>query len=230
MDSCTAQALQESLGSHDELDRITATGAKTVKIIKPDIDNNIILKNIEHAEKCGCIAVGMDLDHAFNHKGEYDNIFGEQMAPKTLEEVVGFVKATKLPFIIKGVLSVTDTSKCLKAGVKGIVVSHHHGIQAFAIPPLMILPQIKKASKNLEIFVDCSVETGMDAFKSIALGARAVSVGRALMKPLSEGGADAVAKKILDITAGLKGAMSRTACAKLTDINSSIIWSRACSH
>jgi len=214
------------MGSPEELDRITATGAKTIKIIKPDIDNDVILKNIAHAEKCGCIALGVDIDHAFNWKGEYDNVVGEQMAGKTLEEIAGFVRATKLPFIIKGVLSVTDTIKCIRAGVQGIVVSHHHGIQEFAIPPLMVLPEIKKAvaSDSMKIFVDCSVESGMDAFKSIALGAHAVSVGRAIMQPLADGGADAVAAKIKEMTERLAAAMSRTNCHTLGDIESSIIW------
>ena len=132
------------MGEEAELEAITATGAKTIKIIKPHSDNKIIFEKIQHAEKCSCFAVGMDVDHSFNGKGEYDIVQGLPMSPKTFDEIRSFVKATKLPFIIKGVLSEQDTYKCLEAGVKGIVVSHHHGILDYAVPPLMILPKIAK--------------------------------------------------------------------------------------
>ena len=115
------------MGDEAELKAITDTGARTIKIVKPHADNRDVFKEIEYAEKFGCLAVGMDVDHALNRRGAYDNVFGFNMRPKTLGEIKEFVKATKLPFIIKGVLSEQDTRKCLDAGVRGIVVSHHHG-------------------------------------------------------------------------------------------------------
>jgi hypothetical protein len=96
--------LWAGMGNEAELESMVATGADVVKIIKPYSDNSIIYRQLEHAEKCGVLAVGMDVDHAFNKKGEYDNVVGAQMSPKTLSEIKSFVEATKLPFIIKGVL------------------------------------------------------------------------------------------------------------------------------
>ena len=213
------------MGSDDELSRITATGAKTIKIIKPDRDNDIILHNIAHAEKCGCLAVGIDLDHSFTRRGEYDVVEGEHMSGKSLEEIAGFVKSTKLPFIIKGVLSVLDAKKCVRAGVKGIVVSHHHGIMNYAVPPLMVLPEIMKVlDGGMKVFVDCGVESGMDVFKCIALGAHAASTGRAIIKPLEESGAAGVENTIREMTAQLAGVMANTSCADLDKIEPSIIW------
>jgi 4-hydroxymandelate oxidase len=213
------------MGDEAELEDIIATGAKTIKIIKPHMDNDIIFKKIEHAEKCGVLAVGMDVDHAFNSKGQYDTVLGLPMTSKTLEEIKSFVKATKLPFIIKGVLSEQDAYKCIEAGVKGIVISHHHGIQDFAIPPLMILPKIAKiVDRSIPIFVDCGVSNGMDAFKALALGATAVSVGRVLMNSLIEDGAHGVQKRIEDMTLELSGAMARTCSKDIMHIDSSVIW------
>jgi len=212
------------MGDEAELEGITATGAKTIKIIKPYADNNDILRKIKHAEDCGCIAVGMDIDHQFDGDGQYDVCLGFHMRPKTLEEVRGFVNATKLPFIIKGVLSVVDALKCVEVGVQGIVVSHHHGIMGFSMPPLMILPEIVKAvDGKLKIFVDCSVETGLDVFKALALGADAVSVGRAMMGPLTDNGAPGVTKKINDINATVAGAMARTCSPTITQIDPSVV-------
>ena len=212
------------MGDEAELERITAAGAKTVYIIKPHKDDDIIFRKIAHAEKCGCIAVGMDIDHAYNGRGEYDVVLGEPMTGKTLDEIKSFVNATNLPFIIKGVLSVHDALKCADAGVGGIVVSHHAGMMDFAIPPLMVLPEIIKAiDGEMPVFVDCGVESGYDVFKALALGAAAVSVGRALMPPLSENGAEGVKKTIKNMTAQLAGVMARTCSADLSQIERSMV-------
>ena len=69
----------------------------------------------------------MDIDHAFNSEGGYDNVFGLPMKPKSTQELAEFVAAAKVPFIVKGVLSPEDAEKSVKAGAAGLVVSHHHG-------------------------------------------------------------------------------------------------------
>ena len=213
------------MGDEKELEDITATGARTIKIIKPYVDNDYILQRIAHAEKCGVMAVGMDIDHAFSGKGKYDVVLGMEMRPKSLEEMKEFVKATKLPFVVKGVLSVKDAEKCLEAGVKGIVVSHHHGIIDYAVPPLMILPEIVRVvQKQIPVFVDCGIESGSDVFKALALGADAVCVGRALMGSLQVNGAEGVQEKIASLTEELAGIMARTGASDLSQIDPSVIW------
>lgn len=213
------------MGEKDELEHITETGAKTIKIIKPYADNGMIFDRIAHAADCGVLAVGIDVDHAYNYKGECDEILGYKMSGKSIDEIKGFVSYSKVPFIIKGVLSEQDAHKCLEAGVQGIVISHHHGIMDYAVPPLMILPKIAKAvGKKIPIFVDCCIENGMDVYKALALGATAVSIGRAVMKPLGDNGADGVRDKINFATSELKAVMARTCCASLNEINESVIW------
>lgn len=215
------------MGDEAELEAITSTGAKTIKIIKPHSDNNIIFKRIEHAEKCGVLALGMDIDHSFNSKGDFDNVLGFQMSGKTIDEIKEFVNATKLPFIIKGVLSEKDTYKCLEAGVKGIVISHHHGIIDYAVPPLMVLPKIAKmVNRSIPIFVDCGIASGIDVFKALALGADAVSVGRTLIPHLNKDGADGVRNIIEEMTKELAGVMARTCSKDIASIDASVIWKR----
>jgi isopentenyl diphosphate isomerase/L-lactate dehydrogenase-like FMN-dependent dehydrogenase len=215
------------MGDEKEIEEICATGAKTIKIIKPYEDNKDNFRKIEHAEKSGCIAVGIDVDHAFNNKGGFDVVQNYKMLPKSLEEIKEFVKATKLPFIIKGVLSEQDTYKCLSAGIRGIVVSHHHGRIDYSLPPLRVLPKIAKiVDKKIPIFVDCGVSRGLDAFKALALGATAVSVGRATMGPLGTDGAAGVQKVIQDITAELAGAMAFTCSPDIRRIDPAVIWEK----
>lgn len=146
------------------------------------------------------------------------------MKPKTRDEIEMFVKAAQIPFVVKGVLSVSDAVKCAEAGVAGIVVSHHHGIMNYAIPPLLALPKIVEAvGDKMKIFVDCGIESGMDVYKALALGADAVCVGRDLMEPLRQGAAG-VTKRILQLNNELKATMARTGVHSLAEMNSDVIW------
>ena len=214
------------MGPDSELEEITKTGAASIKIVKPHADNKEVFRKIEHAEKSGCFAVGMDIDHSFAGDGEFDNVLGLPMAAKSFDELKDFVQATKLPFIVKGVLSVQDAEKCAKAGAKGIQVSHHHGIMPASIPPLMVLQEIRAAlGKDFPIFIDCGIESGLDVYKCLALGATAVSVGRHLM-PLLKKGQETVSKRINDMTAELKGIMAKTGVQNLSQMDSSVIHKR----
>jgi isopentenyl diphosphate isomerase/L-lactate dehydrogenase-like FMN-dependent dehydrogenase len=213
------------MGEREEMEGIAATGARTIKIIKPYADNDEIIDRMRHAEKCGALAVGIDIDHAFGSKNQRGTVLDLKMSPKTMDEIKLLVNATKLPFIIKGVLSTVDARKCLEAGVRGIVVSHHHGIVDYAVPPLMVLPQIAAVvGKHMPIFVDCEISRGMDAFKAIALGATAVSVGRAAMGPLGAEGAQGVTKLFNEMTNELNWAMAVTCAKTLSHIEPSMIW------
>jgi len=215
------------MGSDNELEEILATGAKTIKIIKPHADNREVLRKIEHAVRSGCMAVGMDIDHAFNSMGGYDSVFGLPMKAKSTEELTEFVQASAVSFIVKGVLSPHDAEKCLKAGCAGIVVSHHHGIIQYAVPPLMVVQDVISATGgSVPVFVDCGIESGMDVYKCLALGAKAVSVGRHLM-PLLKEGAEAVARRIDEMTAELAGVMARTGVSALDEMDSTVIHRRA---
>lgn len=214
------------MGSDEELEGVLATGARSIKIIKPHADNREVFRKIEHAVSAGCFAVGMDTDHAFNSNGGYDDVFGLPMRPKSASELAEFVQAARVPFIVKGVLSPRDAEKCVKAGCAGLVVSHHHGMVQYSVPPLMVLPEIVSAvGGEIPVFVDCGIISGMDAYKCLALGAKAVSVGRHLM-PLLKDGADAVAARISEMTAELAGIMARTGVKSLDEMDPTVIHRR----
>lgn len=192
-------------------EKIMGNGAKTVRIVKPYADEEKIISQLRFAEDAGAIAVGMDIDHTFTEKGEVDVIMGEAMSVKSLEDMKRYVEITKLPFIVKGVLSVSDALKCKEIGAAGIVVSHHSGRLPFAVPPVMLLPEIRKAvGDSMKIFVDCGVSSGFDAYKAMALGADAVSVGNHLIPYLRQGGENACADRMKAMTEELRGAMAYT--------------------
>lgn len=214
------------MGEDAELEGIVATGAKTIKIIKPHADNREVFRKIDHAVRCGCIAVGMDIDHSFQANGQYDNVMGLPMKAKSTEELRDFVSASRVPFVVKGVMSPKDAEKCMKVGVAGIVVSHHHGMMDYSCPPLMVLPDILKVTAGrIPVFVDCGFVSGIDVYKALALGATAVSVGRHLM-PLLKNGSHAVSERINGMTAELAGAMARTGVKDLKHFDPSVIHHR----
>ena len=99
---------------------------------------------------------------------------------------------------LRGVLSVKDALKARDAGAAAVVVSHHHGRVPFGLPPVSLLKQIKEAlaGSGVMIFCDCSIESGYDAYKALALGADAVSVGRGILMPLLKEGRKGVINKV----------------------------------
>lgn len=212
------------MGPKEELEAMAASGASVIKIIKPYADRNSIRDKIRHAEECGVLAVGIDIDHAFDVRHGYDVIEDMLMFPMTQAEVADLVKSTSLPFVIKGVLSRQDARKCADAGVQGMVISHHNGRLDSAVPPLMILPEILQETEGkIPLFVDCSLQTGLDVFKALALGAKACSIGRPLMSSLRENGAAGVQKAVEDITRSLAYTMAMTCSKDLDSIDPSVV-------
>ena len=143
---------------NDMYKRIADTGAKTVRIVKPYADNLKVRDQMKFAEDNGAVAIGMDIDHIFGNEG-LDVVIGELMTVQTSDMIRSYIESTKLPFVVKGVLSEEEAVKCADLGAKAIIVSHHHGRLPYAVPPLMVLPSIKKAleGRDVKIFVDCGI-------------------------------------------------------------------------
>lgn len=210
----------------DEFQSVMACGAKTARFVKPYADREKVIFQLKEAEAAGAFAVGMDIDHTFNHAGENDVVVGEKMGIYTEQEWAEFAKVTKLPFIMKGVLSVHDAVRCKELGIDGIVVSHHGGHIPSAVPPLMVLPAIREAvGKDYTIFVDCGVDSGLDVYKAMALGATAVGVGGHLT-PFTARGASAVADEIKAMSAQLRGLMAVTGVKDTASFDPTIIHHR----
>lgn len=201
------------MADEKEVEMCAATGAPMIEIIKPYSDRKLIFQKIRHAESLGLLAVGIDIDHPFAEDGSPDNVDGYEMTALTTEELKEICSSTKLPVIAKGVLSLYDAREVMKAGVLGMVLSHHNNRIEYAVPPLALLPAIREeAGKEVPIFVDGEIRTGMDAFKALALGATAVCIGRPLMTAIKQDGAEGVAEYIRKANGELAKAMAYTGC------------------
>ncbi|MBO4748406.1 MAG: alpha-hydroxy-acid oxidizing protein [Clostridiales bacterium] len=209
---------------NDLFAKVASIGAKTVRIVKPYADNGKVRDQMQFAEEAGAFGIGMDIDHIFGPEG-LDIVIGEQMAVQTSDMIRSYIESTKLPFFIKGVLSVEDAVKSAELGAKAIIVSHHHGRLPYAVPPLQILPKIKEAleGKDVKIIVDCGISSGADVFKCLALGADAAAVGRSMIPDLENEGTEGVEKFFTNINKELRYIMSFTGNAKVSNIDASCL-------
>jgi 4-hydroxymandelate oxidase len=99
-----------------------------------------------------------------------------------------------LPLVIKGIMTAEDAKLAADYGAAAIVVSNHGGQTVVeALPTAEVLPEIVEAvGSKLEVLVDGGIRSGADVFRAVALGARAVMIGRPNLIGLSLGGADGV--------------------------------------
>ncbi len=217
-------ALWYGMAEEEEIERLNAAASPMIEIIKPYADRDVIWRKIEHAEKLGLLAVGIDIDHSFGPDGSADIVNGIEMAPLRTAELTEFTKSARLPLIIKGVLSLRDAERCLAGGAAGLLLSHHNNRIQFAIPPLALLPDVAALVHGaVPIFVDCEIQTGMDAFKALALGAAGVCIGRPLMTAIRNDPENGVRDYLLKVNAELRKAMAFTGCADPAHIDPTII-------
>jgi lactate 2-monooxygenase len=109
---------------------------------------------------------------------------------------------TKLPLLVKGVLTAEDARRALDAGVDGIAVSNHGGRQVDgAIAALDALVEVREAVPDTPLLMDGGIRGGADVLKALALGADAVLVGRPYVYGLAVGGQDGVAAVLTQLAA-----------------------------
>ncbi|EEJ71953.1 FMN-dependent dehydrogenase [Lactobacillus ultunensis] len=211
--------------SNEEYTEIVKEGGDTVRIVKPFADHDKIIGELQLAEKLGAVAVGMDIDHVAGSDGNYDVVDGIPLGPITFNDLEKYVHSVNVPFVAKGVLSVRDAVKARDAGAQAIVVSHHHGRVPFGVPPLKVLPEIKKALRGsgMTIFADGSLMTGYDAYKALALGADAVLIGRGILSELLKDGQKATEDKIKKLNQQLSQMMLYTGIKDTKSFDSSVL-------
>lgn len=204
------------------IEAITNEDGHGVPIIKPR-EQKVIIECIRKAEAAGAKAVGIDIDGA----GLVTMALkGQPVGPKTLAELKELTKSTKLPFILKGIMTVDEAKLAVEAGVSTIVVSNHGGrILDFTPGAAEVLPAIAAAVKGkITIIADGGVRTGVDVLKLLALGADGVLVGRPLVVGAFGGGTEGV-KLILDkMNDELKQAMVITGCNSIKEIDQKVIY------
>ncbi|CAO2824680.1 unnamed protein product [Amaranthus hypochondriacus] len=127
---------------------------------------------------------------------------------------------TKLPILIKGVLTHEDATRAAEAGVAGIIVSNHGARQLdYAPATISVLEEVVHAvGRRIPIFLDGGVRRGTDVFKALALGAQAVLIGRPVIYGLAAKGENGVKQVISMLKDELELSLALAGCTSRKDI------------
>jgi isopentenyl diphosphate isomerase/L-lactate dehydrogenase-like FMN-dependent dehydrogenase len=133
--------------------------------------------------------------------------------------------APGLPVLVKGVLTAEDARLALAAGVDGIVVSNHGGRQIDRAPAAVdALPEVVEAvGGRVPVLMDGGVRTGTDVVVALALGARAVMIGRPTIWGLAVAGEQGVVDVLRMLREGFANTMAFTGCRSVTEIDRSLV-------
>jgi len=127
---------------------------------------------------------------------------------------------TDLPVVLKGVMTPDDAMTAIECGVSGIYVSNHGGRSLDqAVSTIEVLgPIVESAGDRADVMVDGGFDRGADVCKALALGARAVGIGRLQCWGLAIGGAAGLLKVLEILREELVNIMANLGCAKIGDI------------
>ena len=149
----------------------------------------------------------------------------ETFVTLTWESIAWLRGVTSLPIVIKGILTAEDAQLAAEHGVDGIVVSNHGGRQLdTTLPAIEALPEVVEAVAGCcEVYMDGGIRRGTDVLKALALGARAVLLGRPVLWGLAANGAAGVRHVLEMLRDELELAMVLSGRPTLASIDRSLV-------
>src|SRR5438270_11314335 len=163
------------------------------------------------------------LGHKTQRGGIYDPLFDPSFNWRDLEwlrSVAG------VPVILKGVLAAEDGKRAVDYGVDGVIVSNHGGRNLDTVPATIdALPRVVEAvAGRIPVMLDSGIRRGTDVLMALALGAKAVFIGRPYIYGLTLGGAKGVERVISILRDELERAMALTGRRSVGDIDATVLW------
>jgi len=151
-----------------------------------------------------------------------DQVFDRAATWDYLDEIAAM---TPLPLAVKGVLRGDDARRAVDHGAAAVIVSDHGARQLdTAVPPIRALTEIVAAvGADAEVYLDGGIRRGTDVIKALALGARAVLVGRPILYGLAVAGADGVAQVLQILRDEFVTAMVMCGCPDLASIGPDLL-------
>jgi 4-hydroxymandelate oxidase len=177
--------------------------------------------DVEMANLRGLATAGgkkLDTEH-----GAFNNILPQRL---TWRDVEWLQSLTRLPVLIKGVLNAEDAELAREQGLAGVIVSNHGARNLDTVPATIdALPRITDAvGSDFTVLVDGGVRRGTDVLKALALGAKAVLVGRPIFHGLASAGADGVTRMLAILRRELEMAMALSGTARVAEIDRTALW------
>ncbi|MBH8571512.1 alpha-hydroxy-acid oxidizing protein [Nostocaceae cyanobacterium CENA369] len=168
---------------------------------------------------------GLNVYHQQGESGLF-TYFAEQLnASVTWRDLEWLQSICPLPLVLKGILREDDAIRAVEYGAKAIIVSNHGGRQLdSAIASLDALAEIVAAvGSTAEVLLDGGIRRGTDILKALAIGAKAVLVGRPILWGLAVGGQAGVSHIISLLQNELDVAMALSGCPNIQDIDYSLV-------
>lgn len=168
---------------------------------------------------------GLKIPHEDGESGLF-TYFAQQLNPAlTWKDLEWLQSLSPLPLAIKGILRGDDALKAVEHGAKAVIVSNHGGRQLdSAIASIDALSEVVTAvADKAEVLVDGGIRRGTDILKALALGAKAVLLGRPILWGLAVAGEIGVSHVIELLRSELDVAMALSGCAQIEDIDSSLV-------
>jgi lactate 2-monooxygenase len=143
----------------------------------------------------------------------------------TWKDIPFLRKHTSVPIILKGILHPRDAAHAVDAGVDGLIVSNHGGRQVDgAIATLDALPAIvREVNGRIPVLFDGGIRRGADVFKALALGARAVLLGRLYTWGLAVAGEQGVRDVVLNLLADFDLTLALSGCTSCRSLDPSAL-------
>ncbi|KAK6224090.1 hypothetical protein LQW54_000237 [Pestalotiopsis sp. IQ-011] len=161
-------------------------------------------------------------------KGVSQAISGYQDTNLTWNDIPFIRNNTKLPIIVKGVQSLEDVEICVNNGVEGVVISNHGGRQAdYAPAPIDILYEIRCHRPDLffkiDIMIDGGIRSGADVVKALALGAKAVGIGRPCLYANGTHGQEGCSRVLEILREEINNTMRNIGVTKIEDLKPEMV-------
>jgi isopentenyl diphosphate isomerase/L-lactate dehydrogenase-like FMN-dependent dehydrogenase len=190
--------------------------------VSPEADMNAVRTKVEEAVKGGCKAVCLTLGVP-NEAA----IPGAAPAIQAINwsEIDRFRRGITVPVLLKGIMSPAEAQVAVERGIQGIVVSNYRGRFATGLAaPIEVLPGVAEAvGAKIPVLIDGSFRRGGDVLKALALGARAVLLGRPPLWGLAAYGAEGVQHTLELIQGELARAMAMSGRVSIAAIDRSLV-------
>eukprot|EP00878_Enallax_costatus_P014787 GHUV01015475.1.p1 GENE.GHUV01015475.1~~GHUV01015475.1.p1 ORF type:complete len:268 (+),score=71.03 GHUV01015475.1:1461-2264(+) len=161
-----------------------------------------------------------------SHGSGLFSLFAKEVDDSLTWEAIPWLRTlTSLPIYIKGVLSPEDARLAVQYGVDGIIISNHGGRQLDYSPSALdMLPDVVAAvGGQVPILMDGGIRRGTDVLKALALGAKAVLLGRPVLYGLAVNGQEGVTQVLETLRRELELAMALSGCRTLQDMGPQLL-------
>jgi L-lactate dehydrogenase (cytochrome) len=168
------------------------------------------------------------LPHGAEAMKVIDNVNAQFRADVDWKDAQEMMAQWQGKFVLKGIQSVDDAVKAAEIGASGIVLSNHGGRQLDGAPaPLDLVAETAKAvGSDIEVMMDGGIMRGSDVIKAIALGAKAVLIGKAYLYGLAAGGETGVTRSYEILVDEMERVMRLIGCTSIKELDSSYIKKR----